>query len=310
MDRKNNRHTPKIPLIVGLTLLFTLVFCFLLFETDSIYDIDITGFDTVSNELKRPISVEEVIRQVEQLTGGEEEENAQVPGSITATVGGPSTPGTTQPPSSGGSQTTPTNPGNQQPSNPGSQQPSNPQPTQPTQPQPQPNPPQPAPSPTPGTAEDDIAKGLYTREDLDYLVALAGEDRTYEGFYAVACCVRNRCQQLGKTVKEVITAPGQFTGYNTADIGNYSNKDVYNAAIEVLRGGKSTVKDYMFYFGRSNGYDIWYEANKCGSNVPIVVGTGPCRNVFYKNSGDVHNHVANKTSDAVTLYKDGVGWIN
>lgn len=272
MDNRK-RHTPKIPFIIGLILLFTIVFCFLLFETDAIYDIDISGFDTVSNELKRPISVEEVMRQVEQLTGGDED---------------------TQQPAPGGTEPTPPSP-----------TPTPPSPVNPTPPNPPPTPP----GPTPGTAEDDIAKGLYTREDLDYLVALAGEASTYDGFYAVACCVRNRCQQQGKTVKQVVTAPGQFTGYRSSDIGNYSNKDVCNAAMEVLRGGPSTIKDYMFFLGRANGYDIWYEANKCGSNVPVVVGTGAYRNVYFKKWGDCHNKVKNKTSDAVTLYKDGVGWI-
>lgn len=278
MKKDDKKRTPKAPLVIGLILLFTIVFCFLLFETDSIYDIDITGFDTVSNELKRPISVEEVIRQVEQLTGGdetEEEEDPQNPGS----GGGsnPTPPGVTP---------------------------------YPVNPSPQPNPPQPPSPPSAGTAEDDIAKGLYSREDLDYMVALASEASTYEGFYAVACCVKNRSKQQGKTIKQVVTSPGQFTGYKTSDIGNYSNKDVYKAAVEVLRGGNSSIKDYMFFLGRANGHDLWYEANRCGSNVPIVVGTGNYRNVFFKNWGDVHNSKDNKTSDAVILYKDGVGWIN
>lgn len=271
MNNKRKR-TPKIPFIIGMTILFTIIFCFLLFETDAIYDIDISGFDTVSNELKRPISVEEVMRQVEQLTGGDDD--TQNPGGNGGSGGG--TPNPTVP-----------------------------SPVVPNPPSPPPSPP----APTPGTPEDDIAKGLYTREDLDYMVALSGEASSYEGFYAVACCVRNRCTQQGKSVKQVVTAPGQFAGFKTSNIGNYSNKDVYNAAVEVLRGGQSTIKDYMFFFGRSNGHDIWYEANRCGSNTPIVVGIGDYRNVFFKNWGDCHNAKDNKTADAVTIYRNGVGWI-
>lgn len=266
MNNKKKR-TPKIPLVIGAILLLTIIFCFLLFETDVIYDIDIANFANVGNELKRPISVEEVIRQVKAGEEGDDDSGGSTPPSPT---------------------------------------PNPPSPVQPTPPTPAP----PAPNPTPGTAEEDIAKGLYTREDLDYMVALAGESSTYDGFYAVACCVRNRCRASGKTVKQVVTSPGQFTGYHSSDVGNYSNQNVYNATVEVLRGGQSTISDYQYFLGRVDGYDLWYEASKCGANTPVVVGTGPYRNVFFKTWGTVHNKNNNKTSDAVTLYKAGAGWIN
>lgn len=62
---------PKIWLIIAIILIFTLLFCFLLFETDTLYNVDISGFDNISNELKRPISVEEVRREVEMAQGGD-----------------------------------------------------------------------------------------------------------------------------------------------------------------------------------------------------------------------------------------------
>lgn len=94
MNKK--KRTPKILLVVGSILLLTIGFCFLLFETDVIYDIDITNFDTVGNELKRPISVEEVMRQIEPDYGnpsgnpvpgnGSNQQGVTLPGTTTTPV--------------------------------------------------------------------------------------------------------------------------------------------------------------------------------------------------------------------------------
>jgi hypothetical protein len=49
-------------------------------------------------------------------------------------------------------------------------------------------------------------------------------------------------------------------------------------------------------------YHIWYEPSKAGENKPIVIGSGPLRNVFFGTWGDVHNKMTGLTSDAVILY--------
>lgn len=147
---------------------------------------------------------------------------------------------------------------------------------------------------------DDIKKGLYSKEDYDYLVALGGEQSSYQGFYAVACAVRNRVNQGGGSYKSVITAPGQFQGFNANEIGKPKNDDVKRAAVAVLRGGPSTVGSCRNFFGRVNGYDIWAEPN-----VSEFYNIG--NNVFYPNFGEVHNKKNNKTSGAIIIYDASTG---
>lgn len=62
---RNKKKIPKVPLILGIILLMTIIFCFLIFETDVVYDVDITSFNTVGNQLKLPISVQEIILRTE-----------------------------------------------------------------------------------------------------------------------------------------------------------------------------------------------------------------------------------------------------
>lgn len=78
----NKRKIPKVWLIIAIILIGCLLFLFLLFDTDSIYSVDISGFDNITTELKRPISVEQVMRSVEQSynSGGTLGVNGVVPG--------------------------------------------------------------------------------------------------------------------------------------------------------------------------------------------------------------------------------------
>lgn len=147
----------------------------------------------------------------------------------------------------------------------------------------------------------DIANGLYTQEDYSYLVALGGEASDYEGFYAVACSVRNRVQANGSSYKAVISARNQYSGYHTEELGNPRNNDVKRAAVAVLRGGASTVGSAQYFFGRVDGYDLWYSPSQVEES-PIVVGSGTYRNVFYTKYGSVHNKLQSKTADAVVLW--------
>lgn len=143
---------------------------------------------------------------------------------------------------------------------------------------------------------DDISKGLYTAEDYNYLVALGGESSSYQGFYAVACSVRNRVQASGTSYKAVITAKGQYAGFNTSEIGNPRNDNVKKAAVAVLRGSASTVGSAQYFFGRVNGYDMWAESSKC------ITFSNIGNNIFYAPYGSVHNKKASKTSDAVIIF--------
>lgn len=143
----------------------------------------------------------------------------------------------------------------------------------------------------------DIAAGKYTREDYNYLVSIGMESGSYEGFYAVACCVRNRVNSGGGSYRNVVTAPGQFAGFRTSDIGNPRNENIKQAAVAVLRGGPSTVGGSKYFFGRVNGYDMWVESSKCDTCANIG------GNVFYgANYGTVHNKKTSLTSDAMIIW--------
>lgn len=167
--------------------------------------------------------------------------------------------------------------------------------------------PTPAPPPNPNlpggyTQEDieaDISNGLYTLEDFSYLVALAGESGSYDGFYAVASSVRNRVNSpryVGNTYKAIITAANQYTGYSSSRVANPYNAstDVIRAAVDILRGGESSVGSCCSFFSydRSYNYDIWAEAG-----VEFYNWGG---NIFH--NGGVHNHVLNKTAGAVIIW--------
>lgn len=78
----NKRKIPKVWLFIAIILMCCLLFLFMLFDTDSIYSVDISGFDNITTELKRPISVEQVMRSVEQSyeVGGTLDASGVVPG--------------------------------------------------------------------------------------------------------------------------------------------------------------------------------------------------------------------------------------
>lgn len=148
---------------------------------------------------------------------------------------------------------------------------------------------------------DDIARGLYTKEDYEYLVALGGESNSYNGFYAVACCVRNRVQRNGSSYKIEVTRTGQFSGFHTDEIGNPRSEDVKKAAVAVLRGGASTIGNSYFFFGRCTGYELW--ANQDISEFYNVGG-----NIYYnyEDYGKLHNY-SNKRGDDDILICDAAG---
>ena len=70
MHNQRKTKVPKIWIIIAIILISSFIFCFLLFETDTIYMVDVSNFNNVTNILKRPISVEEVRREVEMIQSG------------------------------------------------------------------------------------------------------------------------------------------------------------------------------------------------------------------------------------------------
>lgn len=143
--------------------------------------------------------------------------------------------------------------------------------------------------------QKDIDAGLYTLEDYNYLVALGGESSSYNGFYAVACCVRNRVERNNSSYKIEVTKTGQFTGFHSNEVGNPRNEAVKKAAIAVLRGGESTIDDCYFFFGRKKGYDMWAEPD-----IDKFYNVG--NNIYYNEYGKLHNQKNTKTDGAIIIY--------
>ena len=148
----------------------------------------------------------------------------------------------------------------------------------------------------------DIKAGKYTADDFGYMYAtILGEcASSNEGACAVGWCIMNRVDngKFPSTVREVVTAPGQFAGYHPEHVsGPYTNTIVKNATAACLkRSAPNPIGDFCYFFGRVNGYDLWYEYTK--GPKPIQVGG----NVFHAGGGYVHNKQNKKTSDAVIIW--------
>lgn len=151
--------------------------------------------------------------------------------------------------------------------------------------------------------QNDISRGLYSKEDYEYLVALSGESSSYEGFYAVACAVRNRVIKKNSTYKNQVTATGQFTGYNSNRVGKPINEQVKCAAVQVLRGERSTVSECMYFFGRVNGYHLWIESDE-----KYVANWS--NNIYYSTYGKLHNASSRgpESNDIIIYNKDTKVW--
>lgn len=136
----------------------------------------------------------------------------------------------------------------------------------------------------------DISDGKYSKEDVDYITALTKEAGGYRGNLAVAAVVINRSKLGNASIKSVVTAPGQFEGYDYSAVGNWTEDiDLFNASIALLRGDEqSPVGTARYFFGRVNGYDLWAET---GSGRVTNLGN----NIFYEVYGKVHNKKGNKT---------------
>lgn len=87
-----------------------------------------------------------------------------------------------------------------------------------------------------GVLGDNGGYGNYTEEDYNYLVALGGENNTYDGFLAVAYCVLNIAKRDKKPIRTIVSNKNLFQGFNASEIGNPRNEDVKNAVLAALRG--------------------------------------------------------------------------
>lgn len=113
----------------------------------------------------------------------------------------------------------------------------------------------------PVTYRDPIS---ITDEDLRvFALVVAAEAywEPYEGKLAVANVILNRLigGKYGDTVYDVVTAPGQFSGYNHIDkFTGYDLSDCYAACREAL-SGKNNIGDFVFFHADYyvNSHDEW-----------------------------------------------------
>ncbi|MCH5259702.1 MAG: cell wall hydrolase [Lachnospiraceae bacterium] len=159
--------------------------------------------------------------------------------------------------------------------------------------------------------ERDIANGLYTWEDFLYLVdVIAGEANTYEGMVAVAYEVLNRCRDKNQSIREIVSASGQYQGFQQTNLGIIPEDGLARgAAIAVLRGEvDNPIGDCKYHFGKhgSGNYDIWCDQSKVTS--VIVIGEAPFKNVFFEPDGSVHNQKSEiDTEEYFVIYDHTTG---
>ena len=143
--------------------------------------------------------------------------------------------------------------------------------------------------------QDDIKNGLYTLEDYSYMVAVMSSEALgdLEGSVAVGYCVMYRSQKNHATIKNVVTAAGQFASPWYNYINKPKNDIVHKAAILVLRGEvENPVPECYFFFSASA-----VTCYKPGTFHKNVGG-----NMFYKQWGDIHtkhteSHICNKNKN-------------
>lgn len=147
-----------------------------------------------------------------------------------------------------------------------------------------------------------IEQGLFSRQDYEYLLSVAGECNTsYEGFHAVASCVMNRIALNPdySTVKQVVTAEGQFTAHNPIGSSTYNkliNQNVIDATVNVLLGDASSVGDSYYFYCKINDYELWV-ASEC-TEFYLVAG-----NLFVnkENYKYLHNMTTNRQEDDILV---------
>ena len=143
--------------------------------------------------------------------------------------------------------------------------------------------------------QEDIKDGLYTLEDYSYMVAVMSSESLgdLEGAVAVGYCVMYRAQKNHATVKNVVTAAGQFASPWYNYINKPKNDTIHKAAILVLRGEvENPVPECYFFFSASA-----VTCYKPGTFHKNVGG-----NMFYKQWGDIHtkhteSHICNKNKN-------------
>lgn len=105
-------------------------------------------------------------------------------------------------------------------------------------------------------------KYSLSTEDFNLLVAVVSSEsnKKLDDIMAVMSVVLNRCDRSGKTPVEVITAPGQFSGYLQGYYRNYLNADntlKSNTTLvqEVVNDALNGVRNNKYYSFRSwNSY--------------------------------------------------------
>ena len=110
------------------------------------------------------------------------------------------------------------------------------------------------------------AKYVLSQEDYNLLVAVVSSEsnKQKDDIMAVISVILNRCDRSGKTPVEVITAPGQFSGYLDGYYLRYLNVDntlKSNTTLvqEVVNDALNGVRNNNYYSFRSWGSTYYSE---------------------------------------------------
>lgn len=109
---------------------------------------------------------------------------------------------------------------------------------------------------------DNNLKYSLSQEDYNLLVAVISSEsnKTRDDILAVTSVILNRCDGSGKTPVQVVSAPGQFTGYLAGHYRRYLNADgtlTSNTILvqEVVNDALNGIRNNTFYSFRSwNSY--------------------------------------------------------
>jgi hypothetical protein len=126
----------------------------------------------------------------------------------------------------------------------------------------------------------DIAAGLYTLEDLVYGAAcIQAEAGSVDGQVAVMWCIRNRLASGNYgSIKDVVTAPGQFSSPWAQYLNGSFSKQAQSVAAAVLKGQVENPIGSAYFF---------FSARSCWGHLPGVWYRNVGGNMFYNTWGDV-----------------------
>jgi len=157
-----------------------------------------------------------------------------------------------------------------------------------------------------------IDYGELSEEDKNYLLAVANENSSYNGFVAVAYSILNRAVNRDLKIKDIVTEKNQYRGYNEDtfnDLEKYRNMypEVVRAINDIAEGKvMNPIGKCVYFYGvYSSNSPLWVEdIDECDEIYCVE------KNVFFTDADyeRVHNHEDFGDSIGIVKIYDGESW--